>query len=146
MSQPRNECSLISLFLQEAQLSAIDLQTRLKVSRTLYCLVARVWWPCNDRPDDKAIVDVTVTAPSEYTVASNGLMESTVDHGDGTTTTRWASVYSIASYLVVMNAADYVHSEETYVSAQGTTMPVALYAFPEVSDQAEDGGALTSSC
>lgn len=98
---------------------------------------ARVWWPCNDRPDDKAIVDVTITAPSEYTVASNGLMEGMIDHGDGQTTTRWASVYPVAPYLVVMNAADFVYSEETYVSEQGTTMPVALYAFPEVAEQAE---------
>ncbi|MEN8163162.1 MAG: M1 family aminopeptidase [Acidobacteriota bacterium] len=104
---------------------------------------ARVWWPCNDRPDDKAVVDVTVTAPSEYTVASNGLMESTVDHGDGMTTTSWASIYPVASYLVVMDVADYVYSEETYVSDQGTTMPVALYAFPEVADQAEDDLANT---
>ncbi|MCK5379665.1 MAG: M1 family metallopeptidase, partial [Acidobacteria bacterium] len=104
---------------------------------------ARVWWPCNDRPDDKAVVDVTVTAPSDYTVASNGLMESTVDHGDGTATTSWASVYPVAPYLVVMDVADYVYSEETYVSDQGTTMPVALYAFPEVADQAQDDLAVT---
>lgn len=104
---------------------------------------ARVWWPCNDRPDDKAVVDITVTAPSQYTVASNGLMESILDHGDGTTTTHWASVYPVAPYLVVMDVADYVHSEETYVSEAGTTMPVALYAFPEVADQAELDLAIT---
>ena len=104
---------------------------------------ARVWWPCNDRPDDKAVVNVTVTAPNTYTVASNGLVESTTDHGDGTATTSWASIYPVAPYLVVMNVADYVYSEETYVTSQGTTMPVALYAFPEVADQAEDDLAVT---
>ncbi len=104
---------------------------------------ARVWWPCNDRPDDKAVVDLTVNAPSEYTVASNGLMESSIDHSDGTSTTRWVSIYPVAPYLVVMNVAGYEYSEETYVTPQGTTMPVALYAFPEVADQAQDDLAVT---
>jgi hypothetical protein len=104
---------------------------------------ARVWWPCNDRPDDKAIVEITVTAPSEYTVASNGLMHDTIDQGDGTTTTTWSSIYPVASYLVVMNVADYVVSEETYVSGDGATMPVAVFAFPEIADQAQDDLAIT---
>ena len=30
---------------------------------------ARIWWPCNDRPDDKAIVSLTVTPQNDAPVA-----------------------------------------------------------------------------
>ena len=99
---------------------------------------ARVWWPCNDRPDDKATVRLSVTAPAQYTVASNGVPYDTpFNHDDGTTTSIWESVYPVATYLVVMNVADFVRSESIYESTTGTTMPVVLYALPEVADQAE---------
>ncbi len=98
---------------------------------------ARVWWPCQDRTDDKALVDLTVTAPAELLVSSNGAQVSRVDNGDGTATTHWASAYPIATYLVVMNASDFAHSEQTYVAGDGSTMPVALFAYPELAAQAE---------
>ena len=34
---------------------------------------AHNWIPCNDRPDDKASFEFIVTAPSHYSVISNGL-------------------------------------------------------------------------
>ncbi|MEI9957609.1 MAG: hypothetical protein WDM90_15230 [Ferruginibacter sp.] len=38
---------------------------------------ARDWWPCKNWNDDKAdSIDVFVTAPSQYTAASNGLLQS----------------------------------------------------------------------
>lgn len=105
---------------------------------------ARLWWPCNDRPDDKAVVSLRVTAPEQYTVASNGLEVSRTSHGDGTATTHWASQYPVAPYLVVMNVSNFVVSQTTYTADDGTTMPVVLYAYPEVADQAEQDLAVTS--
>ncbi len=104
---------------------------------------ARVWFPCNDRPDDKAIVDMWVTAPAVLTVAANGVLEDRVEHDDGTATTKWASIYPVPTYLVVMNAHDFDVSEETYVSDSGATMPVMLYALPEVAEQAKIDLAFT---
>jgi aminopeptidase N len=104
---------------------------------------ARLWWPCNDRPDDKAVVTLQVTAPDQYVTASNGLEVSRIAHGDGTATSRWESEYPVAPYLVVLNVSDFVYSETTYIAADGTTMPVVLYAYPEVADQAEQDLAFT---
>jgi len=104
---------------------------------------ARVWWPCNDRPDDKAVVDLAVTAPEAMVVSSNGLEVSRVVNADGTATTRWSSAYPVATYLVVMNASDHVYSELTYETRDGDTMPVVLYAYPEHDAQARADLAIT---
>lgn len=104
---------------------------------------ARVWWPCNDRPDDKAVVDLAVTAPEAMVVSSNGLQVGRVVNADGTATTRWSSAYPVATYLVVMNASDHVYSELTYETQDGGTMPVVLYAYPEHDAQARADLAVT---
>jgi len=101
-------------------------------------LGARLWWPCNDRPDDKAFTSLAVTAPSGLVAASNGVEVGRVDNGDGTATTRFASRYPISTYLVVLNLTTYVYSERPYTSLDGTTtMPVAVYAYPSNAAQAE---------
>jgi hypothetical protein len=98
---------------------------------------ARVWWPCNDRPDDKATVSLRVTVPEGLDVASNGLERSYVDNGDGTSTALWSSRYPVPTYLVVMHISDFAYSESTYTGLDGTTMPVGLWAMPQVAAQAE---------
>ena len=104
---------------------------------------ARVWFPSNDRPDDKATVNLTVTAPDTLTVAANGLEVDRMDNGDGTATTRWESRYQIATYLVVMNLSDYAYREWTYDTMDGGTMPVVAYMYPEIADAGEADLAIT---
>jgi aminopeptidase N len=43
------------------------------------------WFPCNDRPDDKATYSFTVTAPASYHVVATGEPTGTRHHGSGTT-------------------------------------------------------------
>jgi hypothetical protein len=104
---------------------------------------ARVWWPCNDRPDDKATVTLRVTVPEDLDVAANGLERSRQDNGDGTATSVWSSIYPVPTYLVVMHISDFAYSESTYTGLDGTTMPVGLWAMPQVAAQAENDLAVT---
>jgi len=104
---------------------------------------ARVWWPCNDRPDDKARVSLRVTVPEDLDVAANGREISRTVNGDGTATNDWSSEYPVPTYLVVMHVSDFVYSESTYTGLDGTTMPVGLWAMPQVADQAEADLAVT---
>jgi hypothetical protein len=104
---------------------------------------ARVWFPCNDRPDDKATVDLTVTAPSDLTVASNGLELGRADNGDGTATTTWSSRYPVATYLVVMDVSNYAYREWPYEAQDGSTMPVVAYMYPERAEAGEADLAIT---
>jgi len=104
---------------------------------------SRLWWPCNDRPDDKATVDMSVTAPSWMVVSSNGLETGREERADGSATTSWSSRYPVATYLVVMNASNYEVSELDYTRADGSTMPVVTYAYPGIADDAERDLAIT---
>ncbi len=104
---------------------------------------SRLWWPCNDRPDDKATVELHVTAPDRLVVAANGLETARVSNGDGTATSTWASRYPVATYLVVMNVANFAYSESSYHAADGTTMPVVIYAYPQIMARAEANLAIT---
>lgn len=61
---------------------------------------ARYWWPGYDHPWDKATTKAIITVPDDLLVASNGLLESEVDNGDGTKTFTWDNTDPIATYLV----------------------------------------------
>ncbi len=93
---------------------------------------ARSWWPCKDYPEDKAdSVDIIITHPDNFVCASNGLVESIVDNGDGTKTTHWKHKYPIATYLVAIGVTNYVEFREWYVAENGDSMPVDFYVYPE---------------
>ncbi|MEU5160657.1 M1 family metallopeptidase [Streptomyces sp. NPDC020875] len=64
------------------------------------------WFPCNDRPDDKAAYRIALTAPTPYTVVANGrLTARTV----GASTTRWVYEQPVpmATYLATVQIGPY---------------------------------------
>jgi aminopeptidase N len=64
---------------------------------------ARKWFPCWDKPSDKALLDLTARVPSTVKFASNGQLMDSVFSAD-TLTYHWASIHNIATYLVVMTS------------------------------------------
>lgn len=62
---------------------------------------ARKWFPCNDRPDDKALLSVTARVPDSVVFASNGIMTDSTVSND-TLTYKWISINPIATYLVAI--------------------------------------------
>ena len=64
---------------------------------------ARKWFPCYDRPYDKAKTDITVKVPSDVLLASNGRLEDSTTVAD-TTWFRWVSRDPVATYLTVISA------------------------------------------
>jgi len=92
---------------------------------------ARVWVPCQDRPDDKALWTLRITAPDGLRVGANGTRVSRENNGDGTATTVWSSRYPTASYLVVVDISDYRIVEKVYTGLDRTaSMPVQTWAYP----------------
>ncbi len=91
---------------------------------------ARVWVPCQDRPDDKAQWTLRITAPAELTVGANGVRVVRTENGDGTATTVWSSRYPVATYLVVVDISDYRIIEDVYTGLNGAdSMPVETWAY-----------------
>ena len=68
--------------------------------------MAAWWFPANDHPRDKAVMDVSITAPRRKSVVSNGELVSREVH-DGLATTRWRSEEPMAPYLAFFAAGPF---------------------------------------
>ncbi|MEZ0093077.1 M1 family metallopeptidase [Streptacidiphilus sp. EB129] len=64
------------------------------------------WYPCNDRPADKAAYQISVTAPSPYTVVANGRLLSRTARA-GSSTWVYDQPAPTASYLTTVQIGHY---------------------------------------
>lgn len=90
---------------------------------------AREWFPCNDKPSDKATVDITAKVPSNVLLGSNGSLEDSVRVKD-TAWFRWVSHDPVATYLVVLASKTNYHLDVVYWhpnSHPADSIPVRLY-------------------
>lgn len=93
---------------------------------------AREWWPCKDRPDDKAdSLDVIVHVPEPMFVTSNGVLVANRIDEDGSRTFHWKHRYPITTYLVCVNATNYVRIEDRYIAAPGDTLMIEHFVYSE---------------
>jgi aminopeptidase N len=77
-------------------------------------LDAQYWMPCMNLPYDKAESRIRIRVPAEFVGISNGILEATNSHTDGSRTFVWKSDKPIASYLMVANASKFVEWDEKY--------------------------------
>jgi len=96
---------------------------------------AREWWPCNDRPSDKALVRLTCSVPRGMTAVSNGRQAPVITEGEWRTFS-WETGYPIATYLVFLGAAEYTVTSDTMRTTDGGTLDILTYVFPEDSVKA----------
>lgn len=64
------------------------------------------WFPCNDRPSDKASYAIEVTTASEYVVVANGALTGSTRHGR-TTTWTYRQDEPMAPYLATVQIGRY---------------------------------------
>ena len=67
---------------------------------------APTWFPCNDRPDDKASYAITVRTQPDYTVVSNGRLRSRQRRGS-TVTWSYEQDEPMATYLATVQIGRY---------------------------------------
>ena len=60
-----------------------------------------------DHPYDKATSEFVVTAPAQYQVVANGLLQEETDLGDGQRRTHWKQSVPIASWLNALGVAQF---------------------------------------
>jgi aminopeptidase N len=64
---------------------------------------ARDWFPCVDRPNDKATMELTAKVPSNVKLGSNGVLSDSTLTGDSLYY-HWVSHNQIATYLIVITS------------------------------------------
>ena len=69
--------------------------------------LAHQWLPTIDHPSDKATSEFVVTAPAKYQVVANGLIQETIDLGNGRRQTHWKQSAPIASWLDNIGVAQF---------------------------------------
>jgi aminopeptidase N len=64
---------------------------------------ARDWFPCADRPNDKATMELTAKIPSNVRLGSNGILTDSTLSGDSLYY-HWVSHDPVATYLIVITS------------------------------------------
>lgn len=85
------------------------------------------WYPCNDRPGDKASYRFEVTTDNDYQVVANGMLLGT-KRKSSRTTWRFEQPEPMASYLATLQIGRYERLELPPAGATGTpSTPAAVY-------------------
>ncbi|GAB2858268.1 M1 family metallopeptidase [Nocardioides pacificus] len=92
---------------------------------------AATWFPCNDRPDDKATYRFSVVAPADYYVAMSGELLDQVRRGASTTWT-YEQRSPMASYLATCQIGQYT------VFEQSSSVPLRVVAPADVAGEGFD--------
>ncbi len=91
--------------------------------------LGKTWFPCVDDFVDKATYDLYITVPASMTSSCGGILEASVDNGNGTKTDHWVTTQEIPTYLISFAVGDYQLWEETYHGTE-RDIPVNVYAKP----------------
>lgn len=93
---------------------------------------ASAWWPCKDVAYDKFVLESWLEVPAWMTATGNGRLIDTIAVGSDRLRYHWREDYPIATYLVAVNATNFVRWTDTYVPIEGDApMPVTYYCYPE---------------
>jgi hypothetical protein len=100
---------------------------------------ARSWWPCKDRPDDKATVEEWYIVPNDWIATGNGAFLGSSNKSGRRKQFRWGSSHPLTTYLVSVAATEYATFSDTYLALDGvTTMPVEYHVYPESLSNAQE--------
>lgn len=92
------------------------------------------WWPCKNTLNDKAdSIDLYITTPKQYSVASNGLRISENIIGDSVKITHWKHKYPITAYLIAFAVTNYSTYYDYATIGDSVTIPIMEMVYPEDS-------------
>jgi aminopeptidase N len=98
---------------------------------------ASTWFPCNDIPTDKALLDIKITNDSSQTSVSNGVLVDEKITGSRKTC-HWKTYYPISTYLISVYSSKYLKFKDEYISPlTSEKMPIEYYVFPEDLEEAK---------
>ena len=104
---------------------------------------AKDWWPCKQSLNDKVdSIDLIVTTPKQYRVASNGLLVNETEQGNDKIY-HWKHRYPIAAYLIAIAVTNYAVYSDWVPLTDGKSLQVLNYVYHEDSTVLRGQTALT---
>lgn len=104
------------------------------ISEPIY---ASTWFPCDDDPADKALLDIEITNDSQFVSVSNGNLVDVKTENDKKTY-HYKTEYPISTYLITVYSAPYKTFYDVYKGLDGNaSMKIEYYVMPEHLDQAK---------
>jgi hypothetical protein len=101
---------------------------------------AKDWWPCKQNLSDKIdSIDIIVTTPAAYRVASNGLLVNETTLG-ANKVYHWKHRHPIVAYLVCFAVTNYTVYRD-FVPYGSDSLEVLNYVYPEHLADAKEGTA-----
>ncbi|MCK6605369.1 MAG: M1 family metallopeptidase [Ignavibacteriaceae bacterium] len=94
------------------------------------------WFPCNDRPDDKAFADVIIGNDSSQISVSLGRLINVETKGNKRYY-HWKSAYPVSTYLISIYSSGYSKISDQYISVTGDTIPLEYYVLPNQVEKAK---------
>lgn len=98
---------------------------------------AMTLFPSNNTPQDKATFRVSVTAPTELKVASNGELDDVAVNGDGTSTWTWVQQEQQATYLTMLAVDSFVRTDDVVELTDGRSIPEWSFHAPGTDPRSE---------
>ncbi len=83
-------------------------------------------FPCFDQPDLKASYDVSVTAPADWAIVSNGREVEATKQPDGRSRRRFERTARFSTYLMAVIAGEFGVYEDRYVPKKGEAVPLRI--------------------
>ncbi len=93
---------------------------------------AREWLPMIDHPYDKATSEFLITAPNQYQVIANGLLQEETDLGNGARFTHWKQGVPIVSWLNAIGVAQF----SVRNTGQVRGIPMSTWVYHQDRDKA----------
>jgi aminopeptidase N len=90
------------------------------------------WFPTIDKPNERSTQEVFLTVEDRFVTLSNGLLESSVGHQDGTRTDHWVMQIPHAPYLFMIAVGEFAIEKETWKGKE-----LSYYVEPEYKDDAK---------
>ena len=99
---------------------------------------AKNWWPCKQDLTDKIdSIDIIVSTPAIYRVATNGLLVEEREIGKDQKIYHWQHRYPIPAYLIMIAVTNYAEFTDNVYLEDGGSIPILNYVYPEKLDRAQ---------
>ncbi len=98
--------------------------------------LGKTWFPCVDDFTDRATYEFYVTVDDDKKAICGGILQDTIDSGNGTKTWHWKLDKPIPTYLASVAVGNYVLYQDEYFGIEDT-VPIAIYTRPQESSKVE---------